>query len=190
MRKLARLTGVLALFVCSAFVRAGDLPMVEHVDGMPEQAHWKVKEPLFFVWHHKDGGWHIAVTTAGLRHHFKGHVWIEGDGKFGEVKEWKGHKEAAAEAAEDNWFHKAIKRGEKDREITFDIVSESKGWSGVNFTVEGKGPLKWDLAIGGAEDKDVSKREPKHVKIGHEGKHPQEIPFQTFAHPDEKGHGK
>jgi hypothetical protein len=187
---LARLGGFAALFVCAAFVRAGDLPVVECVDGRPEAAHYQVKEPTIFLWHHKDGGgWHLAATTAGLRHHFKGHVWLEGKGKFGEIKEWKGHKEVKVEEAEGNWFHKNIKRHENDREFTFDVTAEGKGWSGVFFGVEGPGPLKWDLEIGGASDKDKMKKEPGHVLVGKEGQHPQEIPFQTYAHPDEKGHG-
>jgi hypothetical protein len=69
------------------------------------------------------------------------------------------------------------------------MVSEAANVSGFFFNVDGNGPIKWDLWIGEASDKDWSKREPHHVKIGKSGEHPSEIPFQTFGHPDKKGHG-
>ncbi len=190
MRNVLRLGSVAALLVATGLCFAkGDLPTVEHVDGVPEGFH-KGETARFAVWHHKDGGWHVAVTSAGHRHHFKGKIWIEGDGKIGEAKQWKGEGEIKAEEGEANWFHKNLKRGEKDRELVFDVVEEAKHICGVFFEVDGPGPLKWDLRIGGPEDKDVSKAEPDHVFIGKKGQHPEAIPFQTFAHPDEKKHGK
>jgi hypothetical protein len=187
MRRLLCVAAV--LFAASFCFAKGDLPMVEHVDGVPEGFH-KGEHARFAVWHHKDGGWHIAVTSAGHRHHFKGRIWIEGEGKFGEAKQWKGEGEIKAEEGEANWFHKALKRGEKDRELTFDVVEESKHLAGVFFEVEGAGPLKWELGIGGPADKDKVEHNPEHVFIGHKGQHPESVPFQTFAHPDEKKHGK
>src|SRR5579872_630032 len=108
MRKLVRYTSFAALLLAASLCRAGDLPMVEGVDGKPENFE-KGDVHCFAVWHHKDGGWHLAATTAGQRHHFKGRVWIEGEGKFGEVGQWKGEGERKAEKDEDNWFRKAIK---------------------------------------------------------------------------------
>lgn len=187
---MRRILSIAAVAFATSFCFAkGDLPMVEHVDGMPAHFH-KGEHARIAVWHQKDAGWHIAVTSAGMRHHFKGRVWIEGEGKFGEVNEWKGEGEVHAEAGEHNWFRKAIKRGDHDREITFDIVEENKNICGVNFHVEGPGPLKWELGIGGPKDGDKVEHNPEHVFIGREGKHPESVPFQTMAHPDEKHHGK
>jgi hypothetical protein len=46
--------------------------------------------------------------------------------------------------------------------------------------------LKWDLGIGGPEERDPIELRPDRVKIGHEGRPAPEIPFLTFAHPDER----
>lgn len=189
MRKLSRLLGVIALVAFSGFVRAGDPLMIDTADGFPE--HGKITEPVYLVWHNGDNDrWHVAVTTAGHRHHFKGRIWIEGEGKFGEVNEWKGLGEIKAEVGEANWFNKALKRGDKDRELTFDVVEEAKHLCGVNFHVEGAGPLKWELGIGGPGDKEAVEHNPEQIFIGKKGHHPPAVPFQTFAHPDEKHHGK
>jgi hypothetical protein len=189
MRNSLRIAALAMLLVGGTYCLAGDLPVVEHVDGIPEGFH-RGEHARFAVWHHKDGGWHVCVTSAGERHHFKGKIWIEGDGKIGEAKQWKGEGEIKCEEGEGNWFHKNLKREKGDKELVFDVVEESKHLAGVNFTVDGPGPLKWDLRIGGPEDKEIAKANPEHVFIGKKGEHPQEIPFQTFAHPDEKHHGK
>src|SRR5205085_10071903 len=104
--------------------------------------------------------------------------------------QWKSEGEKIAEALEGNWFHKAIKRHEHDREISFDIVEEGKQLSGIVFTVEGGGMLKWELGIGGARDGDPIELRADRVKIGREGKNPQNVPFMTYAHPDKPGHGR
>src|SRR5581483_8212750 len=108
----------------------------------------------------------------------------------GEVAEWKSAGERRAENREENWFWKGIKRREGDKELVFDIVSEARNVSGFYFTVEGAGPLKWELGIGGAGDRDPVNHDPAHVKIGRDGISPPSMPFETFAHPDERGHGR
>src|SRR5262249_54929980 len=138
------------------------------------------------VWHVPGEGWHVDITTGGHRHHFKGRVWIEGDARFKHVKEWKGEGERRAESHEGNWFHDKVRIHENGREISFDLVSEAGNVSGIFFEIEGLAALKWDLWIGGDEDQDMSRREPHHVKIGREGHHPPEIPFQTWAHPERR----
>jgi hypothetical protein len=189
MKNLFSLTAIAGLVLSAGFVLGGDLPMEEHVDGYPKDFH-KGDVHCYGVWHHKDGGWHVAITTAGARHHFKGRIWIEGDGKFGEAKIWKGNGEYKAEEKEANWFHKELKRKDGDKELFFDFVSESKHVSGLFFEVEGKGPIKWELGIGGPSDKEKVEHNAEWIKLGSEGKHPEAVPFQTWAHPDEKKHGK
>lgn len=190
MRQILRVGSVAALLLATGLCFGkGDLPMVEHVDGCPENFH-KGETARFAVWHQKDAGWHIAVTSAGHRHHFKGRIWIEGEGKFGEANEWKGEGEVKAEVGEHNWFHKALKRGPADKELSFDVIEEAKHFCGVNFHVEGPGPLKWELGIGGPKDSDPVEHKAEFVHIGRKGHHPESVPFQTFAHPDEKKHGK
>lgn len=192
MRHLSRFAAFAALIAFSGFVRAGDAKLIEGVDGRPNMA--DVKEPTFFLWHvpgKPTGKWHLSVTTAGLRHHFKGRVYIEGDGKFSEAEQFKGANEKEAEIWKDDWFHKSVKLSENKHELAFDIVSEAKGHSGIVFQLtEGKGPLFWELKVGGPGDKDECKFEATHIKIGKDGKNPEGDPFQTYAHPDEKGHGK
>jgi hypothetical protein len=83
----------------------------------------------------------------------------------------------------------AVRRGERDRGIAFDIVSEARALSGINFEVEGEGLLRWELGIGGPNDHDPVRIEPGHVRIGAEGERPPGMPFVTAAHPDERGMG-
>ncbi len=158
---------------------------VKHVDGYPRDFH-KGEDASYGVYHLAERGWHLVVTSAGHRHHFKGKVWIEGEGKFGKIEQWKGEGERRIEEEEGNWFHKAIQRHENDREFTFDIVEEHRKEAGINFRVEGEGVLRWELAIGGAEDSDPCVMKADRVKIGHEGRHPESMPFKTKAHPDEE----
>jgi hypothetical protein len=169
--------------------RPRELPFVEHVDGYPRDFH-KGEEASFAVFHKPEGGWHILVTSAGRRHHFKGRIWIEGEGKFGRVEQWKGEGERAIEELEGNWFHKAVHRHENDRELTFDLVEEHRQESGIHFNVEGPGVLKWELGIGGPHDGDPVELKPGRIKIGREGREPSQVPFATYAHPDERGHGR
>src|SRR5437763_902305 len=112
MRIVHRLA-VAAFVAATAFAvaTAGEPPLVEHVDGYPVDFH-KGEEASFAVFHKPGAGWHVIVTSAGRRHHFKGRIWIEGTGKFGVVEQWKGEGERRAEAAEHNWFHKAVRRHE------------------------------------------------------------------------------
>jgi hypothetical protein len=195
MRIVMRFLCSAAIVLFTGFVCAGDAKVIEGVDGRPGMD--DVKEPTYFLWHNppkkgeKNGKWHLTVTTAGLRHHFKGRVYIEGEGKFSEAEQFKGANEKEAEVWKDDWFHKSIKLSDNKHELAFDIVSEAKGHSGITFELtDGKGPLLWELKIGGPEDKDECKFDASHIKIGKDGKNPEGEPFQTYAHPDAKGHGK
>jgi hypothetical protein len=165
--------------------RPREVPFVEYVDGYPRDFH-RGEDASFAVFHKAEAGWHIVVTSAGRRHHFKGRIWIEGEGKFGKVEQWKGEGERIVEAEEGNWFHKAVKRHENDRELSFDIVEERKQEAGIFFKVEGDGVLKWELGVGGAKDGDPIELKAERIKIGHEGRAPGEVPFATYAHPDER----
>src|SRR5262249_30798905 len=139
MRTIRLVAAATALFG-TGLALAGDAPLVEHVDGYPKDFH-RGEGASYAVFHKPGAGWHVVVTSGGRRHHFKGKVWIEGEGRFGVIEEWKSAGEVAAELQNENWFHKAIKRRRDDREFTFDIVEESKNVSGINFKVEGPGML-------------------------------------------------
>lgn len=188
MRAVRAFAVIAALVVAGSIGQAGEFPLVKHVDGYPKDFH-RGEHAGFAVFHRPDRGWHLIVTSAGRRHHFKGKVWIEGPGKFGVIEQWKGEGEVKAEAGEHNWFHKSIKRHENDREFTFDIVEENKNVAGVNFGIEGEGKLLWELGIGGATDKEPVALRADRIFIGSEGKNPPSDPFMTFAHPDERGKG-
>src|SRR5262249_26285405 len=108
MRAVRALTVVAALAITSTLT-AGDNPMVRHVDGYPKDFH-RGENAAFGVFHRPDAGWHLVVTSAGHRHHFKGKVWIEGPGEFGPIEAWKGEGEKIAELVEGNWFHSKVKR--------------------------------------------------------------------------------
>jgi hypothetical protein len=185
-----------ALVAFTGLVRADDAPkMLEGVDGRPSLK--DVTEPTYFMWHNPakkgepTGTWHLVATTAGKRHHFKGRVYIENDGTFSDATQFKGANEKEAEMFKDDWFQKSIKLSDNKHELAFDIVSEAQGHSGVLFQLtDGAGPLLWDLKIGGPADGDELKFDASHIKIGKDGKSPETAIFQTYAHPDAKGHGK
>jgi hypothetical protein len=173
-----------ALVVGGGLVLGEELPLVEQVDGYPVDFH-KGEQASYAVFHKHDAGWHLIVTAAGGRHHFKGRIWIEGEGKFGQVQQWKGDGERRIEEEEGNWFFKRIKRHENDRELSFDIVEERRQEAGIFFKVDGPGYLKWEIGIGGPHDEDPAEIHPRHVKIGRNGVHPPAVPFATRSHPDE-----
>jgi hypothetical protein len=175
-------------FAISTTALAGDAPLVEHADGRPANFE-KGETASYGVWHTSTDAWRLDVTTAGYRHHFRGRIWIEGPGHFGPVVQWKGAGEKQSEDQNDNWFRKAIVRRDHDREIVFDVVSEDKDVSGILFKVEGSGPVRWELGIGGPKDADPVNFEPSRVKIGHDGHAPPALPFRTAAHPDLPNHG-
>src|SRR5205085_7629732 len=93
--------------------------------------------------------WYPYTTLFRPRHHFKGRIWIEGEGKFGAVSQWKSEGEKIAEALEGNWFHKAIKRHEHDRELSFDIVEEAKQLSELESTGVNSSHLRRAHGVGG-----------------------------------------
>src|SRR5579883_1436823 len=124
MRKLGwtALAASAALVVGVGFVHAQEeLPLMEEVDGYPTDFH-RGEEASFAVFHKAEQGWHIVVTSAGRRHHFKGRVWIvNGDGKFGKIEQWKGegerrHGEPGAVAREREAPRGRTSAGGRDRE--------------------------------------------------------------------------
>jgi hypothetical protein len=162
---------------------AVDLPLETKTDGQPDIV--TEKNPKIAVWHEKKK-FFLAVTTAGQKRHFKGKITVSGDATFTKLDQWVDEKEAAADA---KWLTPSMKLSDDGKEISFDLVSESKGISGVSFNVKGEGQVTWELAIGGAKEKDAVRYVPADVDIGADGHHPSSVPFKTWAHPDEKGKG-
>jgi hypothetical protein len=176
------LFGLALCMAFSATALANDVPFVKDTNGRPQNFE-RGEAASYGIWHTSSDAWRLDVTTAGYRHHFKGRIWIEGTGHFGQVVQWKGAGEAKSEEQNDNWFKKAIVRRNNDREIVFDVLSEDKNISGILFKVEGTGPLRWELGIGGPKDSDPVAYAPSRVKIGHGGAAPPALPFATWAHP-------
>ncbi len=144
------------------------------------------------VWHTKGEGFHLDVTTAGARHHFKGRIKLEdGKGYFTQVDPWKGVREGVAEVARGDWFAQRLTVTPKKhaREIDFDFVSESKTLSGVTFNVEGKANILWELCIGGPKEEDPVTCDTQMVRIGKDGQRAPAMPFETHADPDLGGNG-
>lgn len=164
---------------------AVDLPIETGTDGEPDLT--TDRAPRIGVWHVKKKGFFLAVTTGGKKRHFKGKVTLSGDATFTKLDQWVDDKEASRDS---HWLKPSLKVSDDSKEISFDLVSEAQGVSGVSFNVKGEGQVTWALAIGGAKEKDAIHYAPNDVVIGQNGHHPSSVPFKTWAHPDEQGKGK
>jgi hypothetical protein len=190
MKKTLVAVTALATLFCGMAAYA-DPVFVTAVDGRPVDFE-KGDNARFGVWYVKGEGYHLDVTTAGARHHFKGRISLQDSSShFRTVDAWKGAGEITSEIIRDNWFSKFVKPTptKNPRQIDFDFVSEAKNLSGIKFSVEGSGNLLWNLCVGGPNDTDEVACSADLVRIGKEGQVPSSMPFVTHAHPDHAGNG-
>ncbi len=156
-----------ALFVWVGLAIAGEKL---HIHGKPEN-YEPGEADQFAVWF-DDGQWHLRTTTAKKEHAFKGTITVKG----GTVTELKGHKAERKGKLEDRW-----KLGPKKHQITFEFKTD-EGEDGIDFDITKEADtLTWDLEIEG--EKGITKHDKARVFVGKKGQHPDEMPFETKAHP-------
>jgi hypothetical protein len=190
-RLLCAATAFAALFCGPAAVAGGDRELVTGVDGRPGNFD-RGDSARYGLWYVAGEGYHLDVTTAGARRHFKGRIiLVDGRAYFREVDSWKGIGEATSELLRDNWFSKHVTMDSKNypREIDFDFVSEAKNLSGIRFSVAGQANVLWNLCVGGPNDTDHTVCSTDPVRIGQDGHLAPAMPFVTYAHPDRPGDG-
>ncbi len=166
MRKLIHAAAA-AAFVVSGLAVAGEKL---HIHGKPENYEGG-KAASFAVWH-EDGKWHLRTTTAKKEHHFKGTITVKG----GKVTELHGVKTEKRGDKKDRFV-----LGPEKHRIAFEFQTD-EGEDGIDFDVTKEADsIVWDLEIGG--EKGIAKHDKARVFVGKKGQHPDELPFETKAHP-------